>query len=149
MGAMSSTAPCAAVSSLRRSSNTSNHPPSSPNATPTATVCTSSAAACPAPTDPASAASVATRRAVRPVPSLSRLSPSRMLTSRGGRLARRAEAATTTASVGARMAPSANAIATGMPAISTEVSPPMARVEIATSPTARARTGRRTDFRST
>ena len=71
-----------------------------------------------------------------------------MVTSLGGRLARRAAEADH--HIGRRQdGAQCHAIAAGIAGSSTEVSPPIASVETATRPTASANTGLRTDFKST
>ena len=92
-------------------------------------------------TVPAAAAASATRSRVRPVPSLTRLSPSRIVTTRRGMATRRASAATATASVGARMAPSAKASDRGRPGTIAVATAPTATDVSSTSPTANAKIG--------
>ena len=100
-------------------------------------------------TVPAAAAASATRRSVSPVPSLTRLSPSRIVTTRRGRETRRAMLATATASVGDRMAPRAKAMARGKPGTNAVATAPTTTEETTTSPTARAKIGRRNRRKST
>ena len=89
------------------------HPLNSPTPTPTKTASEKSMATSPTVIDPAIAATIATFSAVRPVPSLTKLSPSRIDTSRRGSDALLAMVPTETASVGASTAPSAIATAMG------------------------------------
>ncbi len=137
----------ATKSRLRRSTVDMPHPASAPISTPIPTAAASIPAASSIVTLPATAATTATRNAVRPVPSLTRLSPSRMETKRRGSATRFAIVLTATASVGETIAPRANATANGI-ATNRLTTPPTANVAVSTSPIASARTGRLTRRRS-
>ena len=125
---------------LRRSTHASSHPPIPPTRTPATTATMKMPVTCSIVTLPAAAAARATLSAVSPVPSLTRLSPSRMETSLRGSPARRATALTATASVGDSTAPRAKAMARGM-ATTVTVTAPITRVDVMTSPMASASTG--------
>ena len=75
------------------------------------------------------------------MPSLTRLSPSRMFTTRRGSPAFRATADTATASVGPRMAPRHSAAANGIVGTTSAAVAPTANADTTTSPTASSRTG--------
>ncbi len=102
----------------------------------------------PAPAAVPTAAMTASRYTVRAVASFTRLSPSKMITSRRGRFRRRAIDVAAIASGGETMAPSASAIgqpSSGTRAIATTAT---AIVVVITSPTASRRIGRMLRHRS-
>ena len=103
-----------------------------PTATPPAAVTTKPIAASPTPTAPAIPA-IARRRQVIAVASLTKDSPSRIVTSRRGNPTRRAIDVAATASGGATTAPRANATANGTCKISQVTSPTPSAVMITRS----------------
>ncbi|CAB4749745.1 unannotated protein [freshwater metagenome] len=131
------------VSLLLEITNESSQPPASPTPIPTATASRKTTLIWRAVMLPASVATTATRSAVKAVPSLTRLSPSRIETRPLGSDAFLATVLTATASVGANTAPSASATATGIAEIQ-RATPPTASVVAITKPTASMSTGRRT-----
>ena len=96
---------------------------------------------------PAASAVMATLSMVRPVPSLTSASPSRIDTSRRGIRTLFATELSATASVGARIAPSATAMANGR-ATTDEATKPTTIVDAITRTTASITTGRLTRRKS-
>ena len=144
-GASTDTEVSTTTSSMRRRAATSTAATSTPITRPPSVATVASKPIRQAVTDPARAA-IATRRATRAIASLTRLSPSRMFTSRRGRPIRRATAVAATASGGATMAPRAKPAARGSPGTSHHATTPTTRVENTTNPTdskAMARLSRR------
>ncbi len=88
-------------------------------------------------------AAIAVRSSTSDVASLTRLSPSRMVTTRRGRPTRRATAVVATASGGATMAPSANAAAKDSPGTTQRATTATTSAVKATRPTESSAIGRR------
>ncbi len=122
-GVSSETTPSATGSSMRERTFATSQPTTSPISSPPRAATTNSHAMSNAETDPPMAAT-ATRSSTSAVASLSRLSPSRMVTTRRGMPTRRAIEVAATASGGATTAPSANATA-GSTGVSHQVISPM------------------------
>lgn len=129
-------------SSVRRCSHAITAPTTMPTAAPPAAATTKSRVARPPLTASPMVAATATRRAVRAVASLSRLSPSRMVTTRRGSPTLRATAVADTASGGATTAPRARQAASGSEGTTRCRTSPTAAVVNSTSPKASSAMGR-------
>ena len=129
------------LSTRRRSCRTS-HPTARPTPTPPTTLTTNNPPACAAENDPETTATTATRYATSPVPSLTRLSPSTIVTSLRGTPRRRAIEVAARGSVGETIAPSTNALPHESPSTNVWATTATPTVVATTRPTASAVIGR-------
>ena len=130
--------------SRRRRSCEATHPTTAPTAMPPSTTPTNSSVAEPSAKLAAPTTPIATCSALRPVPSLTRLSPSRIALTRSGAPSPRMIEVAATGSVGPSAAPSTKAISHGSPATKWAATA-TATVVASTRPTARKTTGRATN----
>ena len=133
---MSETVISAGGLSRRRRTCRTSQPTPSPTAIPPPTLTTKSPVVCHSEKEPVRTAATATRYATRPVPSLTRLSPSTMVTSFRGTPRRRAIDVAASGSVGDTIAPSTNAAPQESPSTSSCATTATPTVVTTTSPIA-------------